>query len=181
MAETIVKPTDSLNIVWSGSNLERILFKGTIYKWCAFSNHWVDEKNFYSNRSRSDDKDRHCKECTSEASKIKKKHKKIKPMLLEKQDYLCMICSEPLLNERQTHVDHCHKTGAVRGILCQSCNSGLGGFDDDKDSMMRAIVYAHKNGEMPHLWTKEEKEDFVQSITELLHKEIYFDKVKEID
>ena len=57
--------------------------------------------------------------------------------LRERQRDLCAICRaiEP------KHVDHCHRTRRVRGLLCFNCNQGLGRFDDDVQALRRAIDY----------------------------------------
>jgi hypothetical protein len=53
--------------------------------------------------------------------------------LLESQGGGCAICGSTIADSRgnRPHVDHCHDTGKVRGILCGRCNMGLGHFGDD--------------------------------------------------
>ena len=56
------------------------------------------------------------------------------------QGGVCTICrSRP-----PAHVDHDHRTGAVRGLLCFSCNGGLGQFGDRVDIMRNAIDYLER-------------------------------------
>ncbi len=66
-------------------------------------------------------------------------------MLLQ-QGGVCAICEKPetiYLREKLARmaVDHDHKTGAVRGLLCRQCNNGLGCFKDDTDIISKAIDY----------------------------------------
>ena len=53
----------------------------------------------------------------------------------------CKICGKKLDMGRHTHIDHCHTTGKVRGILCRGCNLGLGNLKDSVDILEKAIQY----------------------------------------
>lgn len=64
--------------------------------------------------------------------------KAMRDILLDKQNFACAICGS---RERRLGIDHCHKTGFVRGMLCNPCNSGLGFFQDEVALLARAIVY----------------------------------------
>lgn len=62
--------------------------------------------------------------------------------LVDKQDGRCAICnSQPA---RPLFVDHCHKTGKVRGLLCHGCNILLGTAVDDIERLHAAINYLRK-------------------------------------
>ncbi len=63
--------------------------------------------------------------------------------MLEEQKHLCAICQKyPAKNLKNPwHVDHDHATGKVRGILCHSCNTALGNFNDDPEILQRALDY----------------------------------------
>lgn len=58
--------------------------------------------------------------------------------LYNKQNGLCKICHKAY---NRLHIDHCHKTGKVRGLLCPSCNKGLGHFYDDFEIIENALKY----------------------------------------
>ena len=46
--------------------------------------------------------------------------------MLKRQGYKCAICGKPQKDERRNFaVDHCHRTGIIRGILCNFCNARL--------------------------------------------------------
>lgn len=67
--------------------------------------------------------------------------------MYEKQGGLCDICNRPetTLGHKGTlvslSVDHCHKTGKIRALLCRSCNTMLGGSRDNIDILLNAIRY----------------------------------------
>jgi hypothetical protein len=58
----------------------------------------------------------------------------------QQQNGLCAICLEPPVGRRLA-VDHCHKTGEVRGLLCNRCNAGIGLLGDDPQIIGRAVEY----------------------------------------
>ena len=62
-------------------------------------------------------------------------------LLRAKQNNQCPICEVIFKNDGNYHVDHCHSTKKVRGLLCSSCNKGLGLFKDDPESLRRAALY----------------------------------------
>ena len=66
--------------------------------------------------------------------------------LARAQEYVCKICLKPETacqngTIKALSIDHCHETGKVRGLLCGRCNTGLGMFKDDINSLMNAIEY----------------------------------------
>jgi hypothetical protein len=68
--------------------------------------------------------------------------------MLSQQDNACAICgyTDTVNPKLFPVVDHDHKTGKIRGLLCMSCNQGLGKFKDDPALLEKAIVYLISNG-----------------------------------
>lgn len=56
--------------------------------------------------------------------------------MVKSQNGLCQICKYTLVPGRHTHVDHCHTTNKVRGILCHQCNTKLGWFENNSNSVL---------------------------------------------
>ncbi|WP_202844768.1 endonuclease VII domain-containing protein [Luteimonas sp. SJ-9] len=67
----------------------------------------------------------------------------------------CAICQCGLadLSPQSVHVDHCHASGTLRGVLCGSCNVGLGSFRDSEQFLLRAITYLRAGGVWIHAET----------------------------
>jgi len=68
--------------------------------------------------------------------------------MIDEQGGLCAICGKPASGKghcSRLHVDHDHKTGAVRGMLCHRCNAGLGQFGDDSLVLEAALAYLKKH------------------------------------
>ena len=58
----------------------------------------------------------------------------------------CAICNCSI-DERAAHVDHCHDTGVVRGLLCSRCNKALGLLNDDVEIALSAYKYLKTYGD----------------------------------
>ena len=58
--------------------------------------------------------------------------------LWESQGRRCAICGRSNI---KFHVDHCHSTGRIRGLLCSNCNTAIGLFGDDPERLRSAALY----------------------------------------
>ncbi len=57
------------------------------------------------------------------------------------QNGVCAICQKPSTDGKRLHVDHCHSTGVIRGLLCNKCNPAIGSLGDTPEMLERAIAY----------------------------------------
>lgn len=69
--------------------------------------------------------------------------------MLQDQSGGCAICGKPP-GKRRLAVDHCHRTGAVRGLLCHKCNMGIGFFDDTSGRLRAAAEYLERQRVIAH-------------------------------
>ncbi len=65
--------------------------------------------------------------------------------MLEEQGGGCYICGKKPEDKRALDIDHDHKTGKVRGLLCSNHNRGLGLLDDNILHIIKALEYLVKN------------------------------------
>ena len=67
--------------------------------------------------------------------------------MLQAQKGACAICSGGICMtfkgkiRKRFDIDHCHKTGKIRGLLCSKCNTAIGLLNDNPDILRRAIEY----------------------------------------
>lgn len=71
--------------------------------------------------------------------------------MLELQGGGCAICGRPFDRDKKLHVDHCHETGKVRGLLCYRCNFGMTWFSSDPALLHKCANYLEEehSGRVP--------------------------------
>lgn len=67
--------------------------------------------------------------------------------MFSNQNFSCAICKTKEFKGKgsKPHIDHCHKTGKIRGLLCTNCNHGIGQFKDNLELLQEAINYLKNN------------------------------------
>jgi hypothetical protein len=125
-------------------------------KRCSKCNQLKPESDYYKKRNGLTAR---CKSChktkqskTAERTYTLKKYgltiQQFNSMLAE-QNHSCACCKrkEPGGAWNTWHVDHCHKTQKVRGLLCYHCNVGIGFLGDNLESILRAAAYLGKSND----------------------------------
>ncbi|MFI7611830.1 endonuclease VII domain-containing protein [Nonomuraea terrae] len=124
------------------------------HKFCPRCSEIKPHVEFGSNRASKDGLTSYCKQCHTlvvRENKIKNhgsdRNYKLKlrygiteddfARMLARQGGLCAVCRAV----PGTFVDHCHRTGQVRGVLCFNCNNGLGHFGDNPVLLELAALY----------------------------------------
>lgn len=136
-------------------DLRAVVFRrrrGDGRKDCALCGKDVALDHFHRNPQRKDRRGSYCVDCIRQlANKVNRTATVAKYGMSEQdyedmaaaQGYKCRICERPASKERyeKLAIDHCHKTGQVRGLLCMYCNTSLGKFRDSPRVLLRAAQY----------------------------------------
>jgi len=132
-------------------------------KRCADCKRLKSADDFHVNRAMPDGRHYYCKECQKGRNEkwrqanpekaraaVRKSYRKHRvrqvygisaeeyEAMLEKQEGKCPICRKAL---KRPSIDHCHRTGKVRGVLCRHCNSSLSVFENDPEAVARLVTY----------------------------------------
>jgi lipopolysaccharide biosynthesis glycosyltransferase len=129
-------------------------------RWCNVCKSFLAVEMFHTDNSRKDGYTSYCKPCKLEKNrewreKNPKSYKMSQRRQRRKREYgvsdedysnmliaqsdCCAICKVSIGWEAA--VDHCHKTGKVRGLLCNTCNTGIGMLKDDVEVIQNAVYY----------------------------------------
>jgi hypothetical protein len=147
----------------TGTETCRKCLYNTGNKRCSSCRELLPLNEFFASSKRRDGRHVYCRSCSAKkqsalaphtaAYKRKRNYgldESAYQRLMTEQNGACFICQKP---ERRTrlgkplplHVDHCHDSGVVRGLLCCDCNLGLGRFKSDSGNLTRAILYLERN------------------------------------
>lgn len=118
-------------------------------KLCSHCGETKQRRDFYKSGTSSDGYRSQCKECYAHLRWLNDLNRQYKvtgedyQRLFDKQGGVCAICEAGCSSGKRLCVDHCHKTGDVRGLLCGNCNRGIGLLGDDLDGVTRASYYLY--------------------------------------
>ncbi|MGW3663507.1 endonuclease VII domain-containing protein [Streptomyces sp. NPDC005141] len=120
------------------------------HKQCRTCGEVKPHSEWHRNASASGDLSTRCRAIRAREDHLKRHYgltEAQRDAMVASQKGLCVIC----LKAPAVHVDHCHKTGSVRGVLCFNCNSTIGKLGDDPDAVRRAAAYLEGNAWKPTL------------------------------
>lgn len=135
----------------------RLLKQDTGTKECTKCGKVKDKSEFSKTVKTSSGLYSRCRECRAEESKQKRDAltseekyaryaaksysiTKEEAITLRAENGMCGICKKEVPWSNR-HLDHCHTTGKIRGILCPTCNLGLGSFYDSIENLQNAIKW----------------------------------------
>lgn len=147
----------------------RITEDGVEKKKCSRCKEYVNILLFNAAKRTADGLDCYCQDCRRLKQKeryrtigaLESRHRHLKDTygisaeeyesMFASQSGVCAICKKPETARqgsgtlKSLAVDHCHDTGEIRGLLCSSCNPGIGHFKHDTALLKLAIAYLKGN------------------------------------
>ena len=116
---------------------------------CTICDKVKDEEEFHKHSNSHLGRDRRCKPCKTDYHLYRKYDITVKEYdeMLEKQGGTCAneACNYGLGEDHKLVVDHCHKTDAVRGLLCHWCNSAEGFLKSSPEVAKGLLKYMEKH------------------------------------
>ena len=137
---------------------QEVLFPAAKEKYCYVCKRILPDESFAKNSTKPGEIRPECRECDNKQRQERKQREKERDpnawrdrylrktykisldeytQMLKDQGGVCWICQE----KKDLVVDHNHSNGMVRGLLCNQCNTSLGGFKDNPNYLNRAIEY----------------------------------------
>ena len=117
-------------------------------KTCSKCNQVKNIEEFYAAAKANDGHHWWCKNCCKRNSMLNTMRRKgiltfsgDTESILAAQGGVCAICGEV---PKRAALDHDHKSGEVRGVLCSPCNSGMGMFRDRPLNLEKAAIYLRR-------------------------------------
>lgn len=151
--------------------IEHRIENGEEKKWCGRCQRWLPLTHFSANRIKWDGLQERCDECRkTHYNEVGKFTKTIPPLevrrqrhriqviksygiteeefnsMLERQEGKCAICGTTDWGKPSPSIDHDHKTGKVRALLCNRCNRVLGLAEDSPELLSMMSNYLKKYG-----------------------------------
>lgn len=117
-------------------------------KQCTACNEWLPTTRFYGNAKTKDGLATACLRCRQD-SNLQRGYGITADQydtMFRQQGGVCAICNGVNRDGRKLFVDHDHGTGAVRGLLCNLCNRGIGNLRDSVTLLEAAVSYLKGHG-----------------------------------
>jgi hypothetical protein len=122
------------------------------HKRCSRCRRWLHVSEYARKSSTEDGLQRHCRACSREYALLRRyglSHEQYEQMV-EAQQSMCRVCGKPLGDPprgRLHFVDHCHRTGRVRGIVHAKCNMLVGVYETDPNVFDAVKEYVESHAE----------------------------------
>ena len=113
---------------------------------------------------KSSDEFKFAQRITKIASKYKVRRELAASLAVSTQ---CEACDRFFIRKGDQHVDHCHATGHVRGILCFNCNAALGHLKDDLTRIEKLMDYLKRKEGFLHKTDLEKAKHFIELLIAL--------------